>query len=315
MAPNNIIAIGHTAVDHIYRISDFPSRPTKVRALKRIEDGGGSAANAAVAIARLGGQVQLWSRVGQDEAGQKALALLEQAGVGTVNVLKHATSRTSNSVVIVDRRGERLVVSERDDAMPESPDWLPFSDIRTASVVTSDSSWREATLAAFRSAAAAKVSTILDIDVAAGLPSREMLQFTSHAISSAEAIVGTTSSNGLKDRLGELQARGARHAGVTLGRQGYRWLAEDGSDYHQHAFEVEPVDTTGAGDAFHGAFAWGINCGLDDAECARLASAVAALKCRRLGARAGLPTVRELDQFLQAQCSRGLGESILSRFG
>lgn len=315
MAPKNIIAIGHTAIDHIYRISNFPPKPTKVRALERIEDGGGSGANAAVAIARLGGQVQLWSRVGQDEAGQKALELLNQAGVGTVNVLKHATSRTSNSVVIVDRRGERLVVSERDDAMPDSLDWLPFSDTRTASVVMSDMSWREATLAAFREAAAAKVSTILDIDVASGLPSREILQFTSHAISSAEAIAGTTSIDGLRDRLGELQARGARHAGVTLGSQGYRWLAEDGSDFYQHAFEVDPVDTTGAGDAFHGAFAWGLNCGLDDAECARVASAVAALKCRRLGARAGLPTVRELDQFLQAQCGRGLVESVLSRFG
>ena len=84
-----------------------------------------------------------------------------------------------------------------------------------------------------------------------------------------------------------------------MGAGGYRWLTRDGGEGQQAAFKVEPVDTTGAGDAFHGAFAWGLAEGRNDAECARIASAVAALSCRRLGARAGLPTWGEVEDVLR----------------
>ncbi len=100
--------------------------------------------------------------------------------------------------------------------------------------------------------------------------------------------------------------RGARHAGVTLGAKGYSWKTQDGQEGHQEAFPVDVVDTTGAGDAFHGAFALALASGCSDEECARVASAVAALKCRRLGARAGLPTTSELDAFLLERTGRGL---------
>jgi sulfofructose kinase len=85
---------------------------------------------------------------------------------------------------------------------------------------------------------------------------------------------------------------------VTRGAEGYAWLSKAGDAGYQPAFKAEIVDTTGAGDAFHGAFAWALADGRSAAECARIASAVAALKCRRLGARAGLPTRAELDEFL-----------------
>jgi sulfofructose kinase len=91
---------------------------------------------------------------------------------------------------------------------------------------------------------------------------------------------------------------GVRHAGVTRGAGGYVWAGQDGKMGHQPAFELEVVDTTGAGDAFHGAFAWALAQGLPASECARVAAAVSALKCRGLGARSGLPTRAELDSFL-----------------
>jgi sulfofructose kinase len=89
-----------------------------------------------------------------------------------------------------------------------------------------------------------------------------------------------------------------RHAGVTRGAEGYSWLAKNGASGFQPAYPADVVDTTGAGDAFHGAFAWALADGRSAQECARIAAAVAALKCRRLGARAGLPTRAELEDFL-----------------
>jgi sulfofructose kinase len=100
-----------------------------------------------------------------------------------------------------------------------------------------------------------------------------------------------------------------RHAGVTRGAGGYSWRSGDGPVEHQEAFAVDVVDTTGAGDAFHGAFALALAHGLPDADCARIASAAAALKCRRLGARSGLPTAAELDAYLLDQTGHRLSGS------
>ncbi len=93
-------------------------------------------------------------------------------------------------------------------------------------------------------------------------------------------------------------ALGPRHAGVTLGGEGYSWRESDGSQGHQAAFRCPSTDTTGAGDAFHGAFALMITEGQTTAEAARMACAVAALKCTRLGSRAGLPTRAEAQALI-----------------
>ena len=78
---SRIICLGHAALDRLYRIEAFPPEPTKVRAIEHIESGGGMAANAAATIARLGGKVELWSRVGDDEAGIKIKAGLKAGKV------------------------------------------------------------------------------------------------------------------------------------------------------------------------------------------------------------------------------------------
>ena len=101
-----------------------------------------------------------------------------------------------------------------------------------------------------------------------------------------------------QSRLAQVLTYGPRHAGVTRGRDGYLWIDADGTGGMQPAFAVDAVDTTGAGDAFHGAFTLGLAEGLSATECARRASAVAAMKCLRLGSRAGLPTRAELEAFL-----------------
>lgn len=301
MSVREVVVVGHAALDRIYRIAAFAKRPAKHRALEHIESGGGSAANAAAAIGRLGGRVQLWSRVGRDDNGCKVIAALASDGVETGRILRHEGSRTSTAAVIVDGDGERLVASERDHAMPSSCDWLPLDEIAESAAVVSDMSWREATLAAFRCARMHGVPTVLDIDVGGGLPSKDVLGLTDFAIASRDALETLVDGADRAQKLLRLIALGVRHAGVTLGKEGYDWTNSVGGSGFQPAFEAEVVDTTGAGDAFHGAFAWALARRHNEAECARIAAAVAALKCRRLGARAGLPTREELDVFLVAR--------------
>ena len=118
-----IICVGHAAIDRIYRIDKFPERPTKLRALEHIEAGGGMAANAAAAIARLGGAVELWSRVGEDDNGVKIRRALTQTGVDTRYVQVFEENRSSTSVILVDGVGERLIVGSRDVDMPSGTSW------------------------------------------------------------------------------------------------------------------------------------------------------------------------------------------------
>ena len=287
--PRRIICIGHSALDRIYRIQAFPPEPTKVRALEHVEVGGGMAANAAVAIARLGGKAELWSRVGEDAAGSTIKAGLKAEKVDVRYVQSFEGARSSTSAIIVDEKGERLIVGQRDTGMPSGTSWLPLERIGEANAVLGDVRWLEGLRAAFTRARRSGVMTVLDADLGAREALPDILTVTAYAIFSAPALRefcgGSDEAAGLEKAL----SHGVRHAGVTLGANGYRWR-EAGDSGHVAAAKVEVIDTTGAGDAFHGAFALMLAEGRSTADCARTAVHVAGLKCTRLGGRAGLPS-------------------------
>jgi len=296
-----IICIGHAAIDHVYRIEAFPPTPTKVRSLEHIESGGGMASNAAAAIGRLGAPVELWSRTGDDEAGAKIRAFLEADGVNVRFLKAYQGARSSTSAVIVDGNGDCLIIGERDHAMSMDAGWLPLDRIAGAAAVLSDLRWVEGTRAAFAKARAHGVTTMLDADLGGGHVAAEFLLLADYAIFSGPALDDFAPGPDDAQRLAHVLATGVSHAGVTRSAQGYSWASADGASGHQPAFSVDVVDTTGAGDAFHGGFAWALTQGRGQAECARIAAAVAALKCQRLGARSGLPTLAELKSFLAAR--------------
>ena len=130
---------------------------------------------------------------------------------------------------------------------------------------------------------------------------QEFLCLADYAIFSGPALDEFAPEGDDETRLRAVLRLGVTHAGVTRGSRGYFWAAANGESGHQPAFDTEIVDTTGAGDAFHGAFAWALARGGTAVDCARVAAAVSALKCRRLGARSGLPTIDELNAFLSLQ--------------
>ena len=292
-----LISVGHAALDRIYRINAFPPEPTKVRALESIEIGGGMAANAAVAIARLGGKAELWSRIGDDNSGAIVRAGLKAEKVDIRALQEYDDARTSTSAIIVDGHGERLIVGMRDTAIPSSTASLPMERIKEADAVLADLRWLEATRTVFTRARAEGVPTILDADLGAREALSDILRVTDYAVFSAPALREFAHGSTEEQRLADILTRGPKHAGVTLGAEGYAW-AEMGRHGRQPGFAVDVVDTTGAGDAFHGAFALCIAEGMSIEDAARLACAVAALKCTRLGGRGGLPTRKEVEAFL-----------------
>ena len=252
-----IICIGHAALDRVYRIDKFPASPTKIRALEHIETGGGMAANAAAAIGRLGGDVELWSRVGDDDNGVKVRRSLAAVNVDARYVQAFEDNRTSTSVILVDGAGERMIVGSRDVNMPSGTSWLPMERIDEAKVVLADLRWLEGARVVFEAARRAGVATVLDADLGGREALPELLALTDYAIFSAPALEEFAAEEAIEDRLRRVTTLGPKHAGVTLGADGYMWI-EGPKVSRFPAFRVEVVDTTGAGDAFHGAFALAI---------------------------------------------------------
>ena len=258
------------------------------------------AANAAVAIARLGGKAELWSRTGDDTAGSAIRAGLKAERVDVRYVQGFDGARSSTSAIIVDDEGERLIVGQRDAGMPSGTSWLPLERIKEADAVLGDVRWLEGLRAVFSRARKEKVATVLDGDLGAREAIGGILKLTDYAIFCGPALREFAPGDSDAERLGHVLSLGPKHVGVTQGPEGYLWRERDGGG-HVPAFAVSVTDTTGAGDAFHGAFALMVAEGRPTADCARAAAAVAALKCTRLGSRAGLPTRLKLDAFLAAR--------------
>jgi sulfofructose kinase len=284
----------------VYRIEAFPAHPTKVRALEHVESGGGMAANAAVAIARLGGKPELWSRIGDDAAGANIRAGLRAEHVDIRYLQAFEGARSSTSAIVVDDAGERLIIGMRDTGMPSDTSWLPLERVKEVSVVLGDLRWLEGVRTVFAAARKDNVATVLDADLGAREALDGLLKLTDYAIFSAPALREFAPGATDQERLAHVLSFGPRHAGVTLGADGYAWRDQK-DEGKVPAFSVSATDTTGAGDAFHGAFALMIAEGRSAADSARVACAVAALKCTRLGSRAGLPSRREVEEFSAAR--------------
>ncbi len=256
------------------------------------------AANAAVSIARLGGIVDFWGRAGDDSAGHAMREMMSEESVNADNFRLYESGRSPVAAIMVDERGERLISTFRGAGYPSEADWLPLKRISAAKVVLADMRWLAGAVLVFEKARALQVPTVLDADLAEPADFAHLLPLTDHAVFSAPGLEQFAPGLSLDDGLHKAREAGCGLAAVTLGEQGCRWL--DASGFNECAsFPVDVVDTTGAGDTFHGAYAYAIGCHYDAASSMRFAAAAAAMKCRKAGGRAGIPTLAELQNFLQ----------------
>jgi sulfofructose kinase len=204
--------------------------------------------------------------------------------------------RSSVSGIIVDRSGERQIANFR-GAFPADAGWLPLDELAGASVVLADPRWPEGAVALFGKARTLGIPTVLDGDVADASVFERLLPLTDHAVFSEPALAGFIGSAG-DEALAKLSRFHCRVVAVTRGQAGVSWY-EDGRLNSLAAYPVDAVDTTGAGDVFHGAYALAIGGGLGVADAMSFASAAAALKCTRPGGRAGIPTIDDCVEFMR----------------
>lgn len=292
-----VICLGLSAQDQVWRVEQlFAGHSEKIRSTDYTTLGGGMAANAAVTGARLGGAISFWGRGGEDAAGREMRAALAAEGIDVANFKLFADGRSSVSGIIVDSSGERQIVNFR-GSFPEAADWLPLDDVAKASAVLADPRWVDGAEAMFGKARAHCIPTVLDGDVADAEVFERLLPLTDHAIFSEPALAAFAGSAD-DAALSTLARFNCRVVAVTRGGDGVSWT-ENGRLQRRAALSVAVVDTTGAGDVFHGAYALAIGAGLSVPDAMAFAAAAAALKCTRSGGRDGIPSINDCLAFMR----------------
>jgi len=297
---SDVIALGGTTIDHVSIVTRTADGWERCQA--PLVQGGGLMATAAVAVARLGGSVALWTVVGEDYHGEMARRELVGYGVDVAQVRSLPGTRTRCSYIEVDAEtGERTIYLSLVHAYAPGKEEIdfPLAELKTAKSLLVDPVLLSTSIHAARTAREAGVFVVADLNRVDG-PIAELVPHVDALIVPEEAGIKVAGKEDYPLALARLADLGPRLPVVTVGARGCWYLAE-GHVYHCPAFKVRAVDTTGCGDSFHGAVAYAATRGWGVHESIRFASAVAALKATKLGGRTGLPTLPEVTRFLAAR--------------
>lgn len=299
-SPHVICLGGSATIDQIFYVSSVPAPSAKISATEFVITGGGVAANAAVAIQRLGGVAAYWGRVGQDSWGDQVLVMLAKEGVNIQHLIQLAGYRTKVSTVLIDADGERLVVSAQPQGYPDVIDWLPLHKVTDADAVLVDTRWVGGSQAILDKAYQHAIPSVLDGDSGDAAVVKRLMYAATHPFLGEPMLEKLGGFAITSENVGAtLQAcYGGRNqvVGVTLGARGVYWF--DGKLlHHMPSPKVAVVDTLAAGDTWHGALALGLAQGKPIDHAINFACRAAALKCTRKGGRLGIPTLKQLHEF------------------
>ncbi|HEX5966095.1 MAG TPA: PfkB family carbohydrate kinase [Pyrinomonadaceae bacterium] len=300
--PFDAVGFGLNAVDHLIVVPQYPAFDTKIRLLEHKQSAGGQTATAMVSLQRLGLKTAYAGRFGSDAEGHFGLATLKDDGVDVDFAQVVDGAKNQIAFITIDaRNGERTIVWDRDDRLAYLPHEAPVEFGPMGRVLHLDAHDPPACLRLARAARDAGTIVSADIDnIYEGLP--ELLPFIDIMIGSKEFPHRVTGIADQRESLVELNKRyGCAITGMTLGTAGAIVYC-NGEFVESPAFEAPGgcKDTTGAGDAFHGGFLFGLLRGEDIETSLRFGNAVAAMKCSALGARTALPTEAQLRTFLNS---------------
>ena len=293
---SKIACIGIAVQDRIYYVDEIPKVNGKFVANQYKEIGGGPAATAAVTAAKLGANVDFIGRIGDDEVGKTILSELNNYGVNTKLTKVYSNAKSSQSAIIVDKHGERLIINYPSSDLLYETNWLHNIDFSSYDVILADVRWPQGAEYCFQEAKKLNIPTILDADLTPQDIS-PLVRLSSHAAFSEPGLLKMVNENDVKLALQKADTCTDGKVYVTLGDKGCLWIEGENQHWNK-GFKVEVVDTTGAGDVFHGAFAFALANGYLTDKIVEFACAVAALKCTKAGGRAGIPSMKQVNEFL-----------------
>jgi ribokinase len=310
-----ICMVGSSNTDLIARVPRLPQAGETLRGNSFRTGFGGKGANQAVMAAKLGGQVSVVTKLGRDTFGEETLFNFRQQGIDTSHVLFDDRAASGVALIVVDENtGQNSIV-----IVPGANDGLSPADVRAASEAITSAQMvlcqieipLATTREALRIARGAGVTTIFNPAPAAPLDD-ELLSLTDILIPNEvevgmlmERAVETDSQ--LVDAARALQARGPKILVITLGRRGVVVFEGENEPHRIPVEQVKAVDSTGAGDAFVGSFAYLLGTGRDVVDAARRASAIATRSVLKPGTQSSFPTRSEVASLLDGFTNGGTG--------
>ena len=301
------IGFGMNAVDYLSILDPYPNLDEKVEVIESSRQGGGPVPTAMVTLARLGLKVAYIGKIGDDPEGRFVKAELGKEGVNTDYVIMDKESKTASAFIWVDKNtGKRTVALDKTKLNNTKISELKFLNSISTRFLHVDA--REPDVDIFLARWAKKLGAKVSLDVGSlrsGVES--VFPFINHLIVSKRFACGFTKLSDPFSACKKLMKEGFEIVVVTIGEdgcicgspRGFTTSGEEEEFFHSPGFPVKVVDTTGAGDVFHGAFIYGLLEKWDLKRTARFACATAAMKCRKLGGRAGPPNLAEVSNFMK----------------
>ena len=308
----DVAGVGLNATDTVLMVSRFPPHGGKAPFVKEVLSPGGQVASALATCQALGLRTKYIGSVGDDERGRIQLDSLQSAGIDLRHIqIREGCASQSAYIVVDEETGERTIFWRRDDCLRIDPGQIHEDQITCARLLHIDGHDTPAVERAASIAKAAGIPVTVDVDtIYEGFD--RVLPLVDYLVASSEFPGRWT---GEQDPFRALELIQAEHkmkvAAMTLGSRGVLALAE-GRYHYSPGFVVNCLDTTGAGDVFHGAFCYGVLEAYSLQETLEFANAMAALNCRALGARGGIASAREARE-LMASAERHSSRALSGR--
>jgi sulfofructose kinase len=314
MSDFDVVGLGLNATDTLIVVAKFPAYAGKVRILEEVLSPGGQVASALVACARLGLRTKYLGTVGGDERGRIQMDGLRAAGIDLEDVQIRPGCPNQSAYIVIDRTtGERTIFWSRADCLRIDAQDVSPEQISRGRLLLIDGHDTAAVARAAEIARSRGIPVVVDVDtIYAGFD--RVLPNVDYLVSSSEFPTAWTGESDPFRALEKIQNQyGMRVAAMTLGSHG-ALARENGAFFYAPAFVVNCLDTTGAGDVFHGAFCYAVLQNMPLGEMLEFSNAMAALNCMAYGARGGIGGAEEARALI-ARAERRVHPDYAARAG
>jgi len=292
-----VVGIGQCSLDYLALVNKYPQADIKKEVIEWHEQGGGPVATALVSLSRLGVQCRFYGVTGDDDAGEKIRESLKKEGINVRNLIRREQSRSQLAFIVIDKQtAQRTIFWTRPSGRPLREKELGAAFLKGSNFLLLDGLMKDVSIHAAEKAKALTIPIMLD----AGRARPGMLRIarlSDYVVASEEFAKDLGWNLNKKALQKEKERLGLKILTVTMGKRGSITISERLA-FHTPAFKVRAVDTTGAGDVFHGGYIYSLLHGWDIRNAVRFASALAAMKCMKIGGRSGIPNLREVMKFL-----------------
>ena len=294
------LGVGICALDYLSILDPYPGLDEKIDVLASSIQGGGPVPTAMAALSKLGAKVAFVGKVGDDYEGKLIRSELEKFKVNTDFLIVDKKVKSLKAFIWVDKgSGKRTVALDRIKMSPIKPEELSFLKKVSFKYLHLDGRDIEANI--FLAKKARKDGSEVILDLGSLRENIESLfPYVDYLVVSKKFAYDYTGLKDLSQACLELKKIGFKCVVITISEKGCLWTDSQKVNYFP-GFKIDVVDTTGAGDVFHGGFIYGLLRKWRMGKIIQFASACAALKCRKLGGREGIPTLKEVENFLKSK--------------